>query len=202
MSHGTSNVRAMKQRDLFLMSDAALRDVIDMLDLDQLKLAAPAGWTTLPNPTLRDIVGRHAYDEAWIPDVLAGRSVKDGDRWSGDLLGDDPIGNYDELNDVATDAVMADLDPGRTVHFQYGDYPLAEGLVHMSIYRAFQAWSIGHFVGLDYELPDALVDLLWELVVPMVDELRGYGVFPPEVEVPVDADKQTRLLGKTGFLVP
>ena len=193
----------MKQRDLFLMSDAALRDVIDMLDLDQLKLAAPAAWTSLPNPTLRDIVGRHAYDEAWIPDVLAGKSVKDGDRWDHDLLGDDPIGNYDEINEIATEAAMReDLDPQKVVHFQYGDYPLSEGFVHLSIYRAFQAWSIAHFVGLDYDLPDALVDLMWEELMPMLDELRGYGVFPPEVAVAADADKQTRLLGKTGYLVP
>ncbi len=194
----------MKQRDLFLMSDAALRDVIDMLDLDQLRLAVPAEWSRKSDPTLRDILAAHAFDEAWIPDVLAGRTAEEvGDRWSGDLLGADPIESYDELNDVATEAAMReDLDPERIVHFSYGDYPLAEGFVHVSIYRAFQAWSIAHLVGLDYDLPDALVDLLWDELIPRLDELRGFGVFPPEVEVPADADKQTRLLGKTGFLVP
>lgn len=190
----------MKQRDLFLMSDAALRDVIDMLDRDQLALAAPQEWTQLPNPTLRTIVGRHAYDEAWIPDVLAGRTADDvGDRWDGDLLGDDPVGSYDELNDIATETVMGDLDPEKTVHFIYGDYPLAEGLVHLSIYRAFQAWSIAHFVGLDFQLPEALVDLLEDQVLPMVAELRGYGVFPPEIPAPDGADRETRLLCKVGF---
>ncbi len=194
----------MKQRDLFLMSDAALRDVIDMLDLAQLKLAAPAEWSRTPSPTLRDILAAHTRDEAWIPDVLAGKSLAEvGEKWSGDLLGDDPIGNYDEINDIATEAATRDdLDPARVVHFQYGDYPLSEGLVHLSIYRCFQAWSIAHFVGLDFDLPDALVDLMWDELMPMLDELRGYGVFPPEVPVPADADRQTRLLGKTGYLVP
>jgi hypothetical protein len=63
----------MNQQDLFLMSDAALRDVVDMIDHDQLSLAAPAEWSRKPNPTLRDILAYHAYDEAWVPDVLAGR---------------------------------------------------------------------------------------------------------------------------------
>ncbi|CAN5118537.1 hypothetical protein BH09ACT1_BH09ACT1_24040 [soil metagenome] len=190
----------MRERDLFLMSDAALRDVIDMLDRDQLSLAAPQEWTQLPNPTLRTIVGRHAFDEAWVPDVLAGRTSEEvGERWNGDLLGDDPIESYDDLNDIATEAVMADLDPARTVHFLYGDYPLAEGLVHLSIYRAFQAWSIAHFVGLDFHLPDALVDMLWDQVLPMAEMLRGYGVFPPEIPAPAGADKETQLLCKVGF---
>jgi len=191
----------MKEQDLFLMSDASLRDVIDMLDGDQLALPAPAHWSRKPNPTLRDILAAHAFDEAWIPDVVAGKSKEQvGDRWSGDLLGGDPIGNYDELNDTATDAVMrGDLDPSSVVHFSYGDYPLAEGLVHLSVYRAFQAWSIAHLVGLEFSLPDAVVDGLDEFVIPHIDEWRSMGVFPPEVPTPADADAETALLCKVGY---
>jgi hypothetical protein len=201
MSFVPSNVRAMKERDLFLMSDASLRDVIDMLDVDQLALPAPADWSRKPSPTLRDILAAHAYDEAWIPDVIAGKTMDQvGDRWSGDLLGDDPIGNYDDLNDTATDAVMRDgLDPASIVHFQYGDYSLAEGFVHLSVYRAFQAWSIAHLVGLEFSLPDTVVDGLTEFVVPHIDEWRSMGVFAPEVAVPADADAETVLLGKVGY---
>jgi hypothetical protein len=28
------------------------------------------------------------------------------------------------------------------------------------------------------------------------------GVFPPEIEVPADADSETRLLGRVGYLMP
>ncbi len=194
----------MKQRDLFLMSDAALRDVIDMLDLDQLSTPVPAEWSRVQSPTLREVLAAHTRDEAWIPDVLDGKKPDEvGDKWNGDLLGADPIASYDRYNDMATEAVTRDdLDPRQIVHFSYGDYPLAEGFVHLSIYRCFQAWSIGHLVGLDYDLPDALVDLMGEQLDPLFDELTSYGVFPPAVPVGADADKQTRLLGKTGYLVP
>jgi hypothetical protein len=206
MSFVPSNVRAMKERDLFLMSDASLRDVIDMLDVDQLSLPAPADWSRKPNPTLRDILAAHAFDEAWVPDVIAGKTKEQvADRWSGDLLGDDPIGSYDDLNDTATEAVVReDLDPASVVHFQYGDYSLAEGFVHLSVYRAFQAWSIAHLVGLEFSLPDAVVDGLNESVIPHLDEWRSMGVFPPEIPAPADADAdaETVLLCKVGYWTP
>ena len=193
----------MEQRELFLQSDAALRSVIDRITPEQLSLPAPAEWTSKENPTIRDILAAHARDEAWVGDVLAGRTIEEvGDRFNGDLLGSDPIASYDRINDEATAVVQQDLDPAAIVHLQYGDYPLAEYLQHTSIYRAFQAWSIANYLGLEYALPASLVDLLWEQILPQVDEWRQYGVFPPAVEVPADADKETRLLGLTGFWKP
>lgn len=193
----------MEQRELFLQSDAALRSVIDRITPEQLARPAPGEWTRVENPTLRDILAGHARDEAWVGDVLAGRTIEEvGDRFGGDLLGEDPIESYDRLNDGATAAVRQELDPAAIVHLSYGDYALAEYLQHASIYRAFQAWSIANFLGLEYTLPASLVDLLWEQILPQVDDWRQWGVFPPEVEVPADADKETRLLGTTGFWKP
>lgn len=184
------------------MSDAALREVIDMVDVDQLSLAAPADWSRKPDPTLRDILAYHAFDEAWVPDVLAGRTADEvGTGHDGDLLGDDPIGNYDDINDTATEAVAGDLDLDRIVHLSYGDFPIGEYLVHTSCYRAFQAWSIAKFIGLDYSLPDALVDGLWELLGPEIDGFRSMGVFPPEITAPEGADAETRLLARVGYWV-
>jgi len=193
----------MEQRELFLQSDAALRSVIDRISPEQLARPAPAEWTRAENPTVRDILAAHARDEAWVGDVLAGRTIDEvGDRFAGDLLGTDPIKSYDRLNDAATAAVRQELDPAAIVHLSYGDYPLAEYLQHVSVYRAFQAWSIANFLGLEYTLPASLVDLLWDQILPEVDGWREWGVFPPEVEVPADADKETRLLGKTGYWKP
>jgi hypothetical protein len=193
----------MKQKELFLQSDAALRSVIDRIQPEQLALLAPAGWSRAENPTLRDILAYHAFDEAWVPDVLAGRTIDEvGDTYAGELLGDDPIASYDRINDLATAAVLANDDPGATAHLSYGDFTVGEAFEHMSIYRAFQAWSIAKFIGLDYSLPPELVEGLWERVMPSVEAWRSIGVFGPEVEVPADADRETQLLGKTGYWVP
>lgn len=190
----------MNERELFLLADAALRSVIDRLTPEQLEVAVPSDWSRVPDPTMLDIVAAHAFDEAWVPDVLAGRTAAEvGDKHAGDLLGGDPVASYDALNDAATAAVNREGDDDEVVHLSYGDFPTRVYLQHITTYRAFQAWSIAHLLGFDYALPDALVEGLWEVVVPQVDEWRTFGVFGPEVEVPENADRETQLLGKTGF---
>lgn len=185
---------------MFLQADAALRFVIDQITPAQLELPAPAEWSRTANPTVRDILAAHAEDEAWLPAVLQGRTIDEvGDTYKNDLLGDDPIGNYDRINEATTTAVTADLDPDKVVHLSYGDYPLSEALQHCALYRAFQAWSIAHHLGLDYSLPDALVENLWEQIAPDIEMWRGFGVFPPEVPVPADANREVALLGKAGY---
>ncbi|WP_411700236.1 hypothetical protein [Conyzicola sp.] len=193
----------MKQRDLFLLSDAALRDVIDRIHPDQLELPVPAEWARTPDPTLLDVVAAHAYDEAWVPDVLAGRTIDEvGDKYGGDLLGGDALESYDRLNDAATVAVNRPLSADDIVHLSYGDFPVSVYFEHAATYRAFQSWSIAKLVGLDWSLPPELVDLLWEIVLPQVDAWREMGIFGPEVPVPDDADRETQLLGKTGYWRP
>lgn len=193
-------VAAMTTKDLFLMSDAALRGVIDALAPEQLALPVPESWSSTKVGDLRGILALHAKDEAWVPDVLAGRTIEEvGDSWSGDLLGDDPIGSYDRLNDLATAAVNATTDLDAVAHLSYGDYPVSMFFEHTSYYRAFQAISIGRLVGADVRLSPALVDALWESVEPQAEQLREWHVFGAAVEVPEGSDKQTRLLGLTGF---
>lgn len=193
----------MKQRELFLQADAALRSVVDRITPESLELPAPAAWTRKKNPTLRDVIADHARDEAWLPAVLAGQTIVEvGDRYEGILLGDDPVAAYDRLNDLATAAVSVDLNPEQTVHLSYGDFTLAEYLQHVSIYRAFQAWSIARLIGVDFSLPAPLVESLWQQIGPQIDDWRAMGVFGPEVPVAPDADRETQLLGKTGYWVP
>ena len=194
----------MKQRDLFLLSDAALRDVIDRIRPEQLELPVPAEWTSTPEPTLLDVVAAHAYDEAWVPDVLAGRTIDEvGDTHGGDLLGGDELESYDRINDAATVAANRPLSADDIVHLSYGDFPVSTYFEHIATYRAFQAWSIAKLIGLDdWSLPPELVELLWEIVVPQADAWRAMGVFKPEVPAPEGADRETRLLAKTGYLEP
>ena len=122
----------MKPDELFLHADAAIREVIDKIDPADLSAPVPKEWSQLESPTLLGIIGRHAYDEAWIPDVIAGRAAADGDQYAdADLLGDDPIASYDALNDRAGAAVRAG-DFAESFRFTFGDYPAGEGFAHLS----------------------------------------------------------------------
>jgi uncharacterized protein (TIGR03086 family) len=157
--------------------------------------------------TLREILTYQAYDEAWIPDMMAGRTVDEvgaetyGAPLENDLLGDDPKTGYGELLTRAVAAVRAiddaDLD-GRTVHYSYGDYPVREALWHAIIFRATHAYDIARMIGVESRLPDDLVASVWAIVEPHAEEWREMGVFGPRVDVPESAPLQDRLLGLTG----
>ncbi|MFS0866487.1 hypothetical protein AB3M83_04015 [Microbacterium sp. 179-B 1A2 NHS] len=193
----------MNADELFLRADAALRSVIDRIDPSDLARPAPPEWTSIPDPTFRDVLFVHAYDEAWIPGVLAGRSIADGDEFrDADLLGDDPIAAYDAFHDTATAAVREGVEPDRVFHFQYGDYPAEEGFAHMAGYRAFQAWLISRHLGIPFSFTPELIAGLNEHVVPHADEWRQWDVFPPAIEPPAGADDETRLMCAVGYWIP
>lgn len=193
----------MKQQELFLQADAALREVIDQLTPDHLAMPVPSGWSTREAPTLRDILAAHTYDEAWIPDLVAGRTIEAvGDAFAGDLLGENPIASYDRVNDAATAVMSGEIAPDTVVHFTYGDYPIDEALEHITWYRAFQTPLIAALVGIDCSLPETLVEGLFEQVTPQLELMRSIGVFPPEVTAPSGANRQTQLLCLVGYFTP
>jgi hypothetical protein len=188
------------QQQLFLASDAALREVIDQFTPATLEFAVPAEWSTNKTTTMRGLLANHAKDEAWVPDVISGKTMDEvGDTWKGDLLGDDPVAAYDALNDLATAAVSKPIADGQIAHLSYGDFPVAIFLEHTSFYRGFQAPLIAKVAGIPFAMTDELVDLLWAAAEPQLDFLRSIHVFGPAVEVPEGSNRETQLLGMTGF---
>lgn len=193
----------MKTDELFLASDAALRSVIDRITPADLVKPVPEEWSQKPHQTVRDILAAHAYDEAWVPGVLDGASVADGDDLADrDLLGDDPVAAYDALNDAASARVRAGVASGTVFRFQYGDYPAEEGFAHLAMYRGFQAWQIAKHLDIPFHLSAELIAGMNEHVAAHADEWREFGVFPPAIPAPDDADDETRLLCAVGFWVP
>jgi hypothetical protein len=191
------------EQRLFLASDAALREVIDQLKTADLDLAAPAEWTTDKSSTLRGVLAAHTRDEAWVPDVIAGKTMEQvGDTWKGDLLGDDPIGSYNRYNDLATAAVSRPLEDDQVAHLSYGDFPVGTYFEHTSFYRGFQAPLIAKLVSIRFAMSDDLIDLLWSAVEPQIEQLRAIHVFGPPIEVPDGSNRETLLLGMTGFWRP
>lgn len=189
----------MDERDLFVMSEEALADVIDQIRPDQWDLRKPEWFATggQGDATLREIVSYHAYDTAWVPDVLAGKTMAEvGDRF--EHVKTDRDVDYRRLSEAAIAAVRALDDLDRLVHLSYGEFPASEYLKHTTSFRGFRAFDIARWVGADTRLPPQLVQGMWETLVPDMEAWRAIGVYGPAVSVPDDAPLQDRLLGLSG----
>jgi len=193
----------MTEPEVFILAEQALKNVINQIKDDQWGLIAPDGLSRTPGVSLRELINYHAYDDIWVPEVLAGKTIQEiGDKYDGDLLGDDPKASYAQITAAAQAAAQGFTDLDKIVHLSYGDFPAREYLKHITVFRGFRAWTIARFIGVNDKLPDDLVEGLWEKIVPQVDEWRAMGVFGPAVTVPDDADQQTKLLAITGFYIP
>jgi uncharacterized protein (TIGR03086 family) len=179
-----------------------LKKVIDQIRDDQWNMEMPANFLRRDQAkvTLREIVTYHAYDDAWVPDMLAGKTMDEAGKtnFQGDLLGDDPKGNFAKIVDAACDAAQNLDDLERTVHCSFGDYTAREYFWQINGFCGLRAHDIAQAIGVDSTLPPDLVQALWDEISPHAEEWRSYGVFPPAIAVPEDADLQSRLLGLTG----
>ena len=203
MSQAVATVRAMREQDVFVLADRALLRVVTAIRDDQWDMPMPPDFATRADTgslTLRKVINYHAYDDAWVPDMLAGRTMDEAgtDRFDGDLLGADPVGRFTALVESACAAAQALDDPQRTVHCSFGDFPAQHYLWQVNMFRGLRANDIAAAIGADPTLPDALVAGLWEELAPNAEEWRAMGIFGPAVPVPDDASAQDRLLGLTG----
>ncbi len=191
----------MSEIDIFVLSERAFADVIDKVGDDQWEQRQPDWFQTgrQGDVSLREIVKYHAYDSAWVPDVLAGKaSTEVGDAFDGDLLETDPKGRYRTFSDAAIAAALSLDDLDRTVHLSYGDFPAREYLKHITSFRVFRTYDIARWIGAGTELPSDLVQGMWDELLPEVETWRQMGVYGPAVPVPDDAPLQDRLLGLVG----
>lgn len=192
----------MSEQEVFILADRALKHVIDQIRDDQWDMEMPPTFSRRGGGpvSLRAIVNYHAYDDAWVPDMLAGKTMEEAGatKYDGDLLRDDPKGNFGRLVEAACAAARALDDVGRTVHCTYGDYPAREYLWHITSFRGLRVHDIARAMGIDTTMPPDLVQGLWDELSPHAEEWRAIGVFGPAVAVPDDAGLQARLLGMTG----
>lgn len=193
----------MNEKDVFVLADRALDGVVQQIADGQWAMEMPAGFARPDRdslPTLREIVGYHAYDDAWVPEMLAGRTMDEAGKhqFDGDLLGDDPKAAFASIVNRACTAAAELDDLDRTVHCSFGDYKAREYLWQINGFRGLRAWDIAKVIGVEPNLSDELVQGLWDELSPHADEWRTYGVFPAAVPVPDDAPLLDRLLGITG----
>jgi uncharacterized protein (TIGR03086 family) len=161
----------------------------------------PDDWAR-PTPcsewSVRDLVRHLVYEELWAPPLLAGATIAEiGDRFEGDILGAEPQAAWKEAAAAALDAVSPDS-LGRTVHLSFGDFPGGEYLGQLTADHVIHAWDLARGTGGDDRLDPDLVQFVHDFIAPQVEQWAAAGVFAAPVEVPPDADLQSKLLAMTG----
>lgn len=148
---------------------------------------------------VRTLVNHLVYEDRWAPHLAKGETVEQvGDRYDGDQLGDDPKAAW---TDALAGAIAAFREPGvleRTVHLSFADVPGAEYLSQLTGDHLIHAWDLARAIGADDTLDPELVSWAWETIQPQEPMLRASGMFGERIDVPDDADTQTKLLAIVG----
>ena len=193
----------MNEAEVFVLADRALAGVVARIEPEQWDMTMPAGFARRGSddrPTMRAIITYHAYDDAWVPDMLAGRTMAEAGetKFEGDLLGGRPVERFEAIVADACAAASAVTDFDMVAHLSFGDYTVREYFWQINSFRGLRAHDIAAVIGVDPQLPPELVQGIWDEVSPHAEEWRTIGVYPAAVPVPEDAPLLDRLLGLTG----
>ena len=152
--------------------------------------AAPCdGWVT------RDVI-RHLVD--WVPPFLATGS--DVTLPSGPSVDVDPVGAWRTLSD-GIQSVLDDpqVATRQFAHPQAGTHPL-DAAIGMFILGdvLVHTWDLARAAGLDESLDATEVEGMYNGILAYDEALRSSGHYGARVDVPEDADVQTKLIAFTG----
>lgn len=188
----------MTIQELFIRSNQELQKVINQIKDDQWSIQMPEGLTTNPT-TLRQAVAYHAYDDAWVPDILDGKTADQvGDRFEAILNLKDPTHDFATYSALAIASVQGFTDLTKTTHLSYGDFPARDYLQHITSFRGLRVYDIAKLIGADTTMADDFVQGMWDEFSPIAEDYRQMGVFPAAIEVAENADLQTRFLALVG----
>jgi uncharacterized protein (TIGR03086 family) len=148
---------------------------------------------------VRALVNHMTGELFWIPPLIEGRTIAEvGDRFDGDVLGDDPLATW---RAAAAAALEATADPGvdeRIVHLSFGDLPAGEYLGQVTSDAIIHGWDLARAIGAPDAIEPPLLDFALAFLEPQVEMWQAAGVFAPPVDPGPDAGAQARLLGLTG----
>jgi uncharacterized protein (TIGR03086 family) len=148
---------------------------------------------------VRALVNHLVYEARWMPPLLKGETIEQvGTQFDGDLLGADPKASYDDAVGAAATSMTAPGAAEATVHLSYGDTPAAEYLGQVTSDFLVHSWDLARGIGADDTLDPDLVQWVDDMARPQAAMLAASGMFDAPVDVPADADPQSRLLALFG----
>ena len=156
------------------------------------KVAGTHGKLDDPTPcvgwTVRDLLNHMLATQQYFVGAARGGDVAPPGPTPPDLLGDDPVADFDRarsetLSTYGEDGVVERTGPALGIAF-------SDQLLH--------GWDLATATGQDATMPDGLAEAAYETIHGRFTDEQRKGVFGPEIPVAADASAQDRLLAYTG----
>jgi uncharacterized protein (TIGR03086 family) len=145
--------------------------------------------------TVRDLVNHMTYEHVWAPHVLRGDTMAQvGDRYEGDLLGDDPVRSWQRAADESR-SLWAPADPDASVHVSSGTTPLREYAEQMYLDLVVHGWDLAKGAGLDAGIDEATAERELRYVGPRRGGWPGLFAAPVETS---SGDPGEQLVARLG----
>lgn len=147
--------------------------------------------------TVRDLVNHVAGEGLWAVPLMRGATIAEvGDRFEGDVLGDEPIDTTLAAARESVDVVTETLPSHGTVHLSYGDESMDEYVHQLAADHLIHAWDLAVATGQDAALDPELVETVGTWFAEREDMYRAGGAIGPRV--PWSGDAQGDLLAAFG----
>jgi uncharacterized protein (TIGR03086 family) len=148
---------------------------------------------------VRALVNHVTVEQLWLPPLFEGKTVADvGDRLDGDQLGDDPVATWESASKASIAAMSTPGVLDGTVQLSRGDTPTFQYALEMTLDSLVHSWDLARAIGADEALDPETVQLAYDGIQPMAQELAQSGMFAPPITTADDAPVQTKLLAMLG----
>lgn len=195
----------IREAELFVQAEDVLVEVLGRVRDEQWRITVPPMYD-MPGAdrpaTIRELVLRYVRDDAWVPDMVAGRTMEHVgvERWDSDLLGGRPGLSIATIAEAACTAVRKVDDGTSTVHCSFGDITMSDYLWQLNIARCFLAHQVAmHLGSRACPLTEQLARGMYEGTIPDAERWRSYGVYrEPVTPVPADVSWRDKYLMAAG----
>jgi len=128
---------------------------------DRVRAVGPDQWdqaTPCKDWSVRELVNHVVGEDLWTGPLMRGSTIAEvGDRFDGDLLGDQPIETALSAAEEATGAVSETLPSQGTVQLSFGETPMNEYIYQLAADHLIHGWDLAAATGGDTQLDGELV---------------------------------------------
>lgn len=186
----------MKQDVAFTLAVQHLTQLADQINDNQWHNPTPdSEWD------VRNLLNHLLYENLWIPPLFAGKTIAEiGDKFAGDLLGDNPKLTFKNAIQQTLIVVKDPNNLKKSVQLSFGKTSGSEYLNQMLLDAVIHGWDLAIAIGVDTHIDPKLVQIAWEYLEPKAEAWRQAGAFGQSIVLTNDQKNnlQNRLLALTG----